>query len=450
MPSKSTTGSKGMDFTRGKKLSVGMGSSKHKDPYLAAKEAAKLAVSSCGKKPTFSLVYTNSEYAQDKILNGINEVLGTSNWIGISTDKMFSSKTGHDKDLAVTVLSLASDFMHFGIGVADNYRKNPVEAGRLAASEAMSKAQVDKYVDAYIQFTRTKTHDYHRIVRTPPYFMLAFASGAKIIDGNSIPGNESEFLQGILNYVGPHVPMFGGSASSSFEKYLHENKGQNYQFANGKLYTDAAIVVFVVCNLYFATFLEHGYTQTNNYASITKLDKTGYEILEINGKEPVAEYARLLGISKKAYLQDPSKWSLTRPFGLVGIDGNTYVKEALPNADSKTLHSTFKLYPNCVMNILDYDKKLTFTTISHLLEECSKIKNDSQIKLALICSCSGRRPLLDGKENSVVKDAMKHFSQTLLFGFDSFGEIGSTYVTSPQCHSQTVTALVLWDSLLTE
>ena len=433
---------------KGKYLSVGIGVSKRKNAFQASLDAAHAAVNDCGGPPNFSIVYTNSDYPQREILRGINKVLG-SDWIGVSADKQFNNFVGYDEELVVSVLCLKSDYLHFGVGVAENYKKNPKESAKVATAQAMREVNADRYVDAYVQFTRIKKHDYYKIVRTPPYFILAFASGAKFIKGKAIPGQESEFVSGILEYTGPHVPIFGGSASSSFEKYLEESKGENTQFANGKMYSDAGVVVFCICNLYFATGVEHGYVSSNQYAAITKLDKSGYEILEINNKEPVAEYARLLGISKQEYLKDPSKYSLTRPFGLVGVDGTTHVKEALPNPDRATLHSTFKLNPNSVMNILDYDEKRTLDTMRIALKKY-RAATKSPISISLFCSCSGRRPLLAGRENEVVQHAIREIPKTYIFGFDSFGEVGATENSSAQSYSQTVTSLVLYDTLLSE
>jgi len=434
-------------MANGKRILVGMGHSCSKDPYKAAGEAAKKALKSC-PKPDISIVYTNAYYEQEEFLRGINDVLG-SNWIGISTDKIFTSHAGYDPKITIAVLSISSDYIHFSISIADNYRKNPRKAAFEAAKKAVEGIRADKYVDAYIQFTRTKKRDYSSIIRNPPYFLLTFISGVKIINGKTFAGNEAEFILGLLEYTGPDVPIFGGSASSSLEDYM-QNKADNYQFANGKVYKDAAIVVFVVCNLHFTTLVQHGYVSTKDFAAITKLDKTGYEILEINGKEPVAEYTRLLGASRQEYFKNPSKYTFSRPFGLVQADGTTYVKEALPNTDKKTLHSNFQLHPNSIMNILQFDKRNTLETLKNSVDEMLKDKKGKSPALALFCSCSGRRPLAKDIERKDLANLRKKYPKLPFFGFYSFGEVGSTKLTSAQSHSQTVTSLVIYNELLTE
>ena len=431
----------------GKKVLVGIGHSYSKDPFKAAVEASKKALKDC-PKPDISIVYTNASYAPKEFLNGVNDVLG-SNWIGISTDKIFSSRAGYDPKISIAVLCISSDYMHFSISVADNYRKIPKEIAFETVKKAVEGIRADKYVDAYIQFTRTKKRDYSSIIRNPPYFLLTFISGVKIINGKTIAGNEAEFVSGLLGYTGPNIPIFGGSASSSLEDYM-QNKADNYQFANGRMYKDAAIVVFVVCDLHFTTLVQHGYVSSKDFAAITKLDKTGYEILEINGKEPVVEYTRLLGVSRQEYFKDPSKYTFSRPFGLVQADGTTYVKEALPNKDGKTLHSNFQLHPNSIMNILKFDKKNTLETLKLSVDEMLKDKRGKTPALAFFCSCSGRRPLVKYIEKKDLANLKKKYPKLPFFGFYSFGEVGSTKSTSAQSHSQTITSLVIYDELLSE
>lgn len=430
-----------------KKISVGIGYSCNKNPYKAAVEAAKKSLQEC-PKPDISVVYTNASYNPKEFLKGVNDVLGNK-WIGISTDKIFNSKAGYDPNLSISVLSIASEYMHFSISVAENYRKNPKKTAFETVKKAVENIRADKYVDAYIQFTRTKKKDYSNIIRNPPYFILTFISGVKIINGKTIAGNEAEFVSGLLEYTGPNIPLFGGSASSSLEDYMN-NKADNCQFANGKMHKDAAIVVFAVCNLHFTTLVAHGYKSTKDFAAITKLDKTGYEILEINGKEPIAEYARILGVSKSEYLKDPSKYTFSRPFGLVQADGTTYVKEALPNADKRTLHSNFQLHPNSIMNILQFDQKNTLETLKNSVDEMLKDKKGKKPALALFCSCSGRRPLAKDIEKKDLNNLRRKYVTLPFFGFYSFGEVGSTKLTSAQSHSQTITSLVIYDELLSE
>ena len=287
-----------------KKIFVGIGVSTNKNEFIAAQEAAKKALAKMGvSKPTLSIVYADSRLDAQKIAKGINGVLGTNNWIGCSADTLLSSE-GNFLTTGVQVVCLFSEYLHVGIAVSQKYRLNPQKSGYNAIKEAMSKIKIDKYVDPYIQYRRTQTKAYGDIVRTPPFFILMYASGAEYINKKPIPGRETEFLEGIFSFTGPNIPVVGASASVNFDNYI-KGSGNNFEFANGKVYRNAAVVVFVISNLYFSYSLQHGYRKSDAMGLITKMDKTGHIIQEINKRPAVEEYARMLGIPKEELIKNP-------------------------------------------------------------------------------------------------------------------------------------------------
>lgn len=437
---------------KNKNVKVGMGSSKLTDPYKAAIEAAKEAIKEFGKEATFSIVYTNSNYDQKEFLKGCNEVLG-KNWVGSTVDKQISSKYEFNPETTITILSFYSDYLHFGIGVSENYIKKPKESGSKAIKDAMKNAKADKYVDSYVQFTRTKTKDYSSIVKTPPYFVFAIAGSQTKKNGNYVGGGESGFLEGILQETGPHIPIFGLGSGSDFFKFIDDNTKDltNYQFAKGKLYENSGIAIFVISNVYFEIEVQHGYEITSDFTVVNKVDKTGFEILELNGnKNPVEEYCRLTKIKKADFLKDPFMYSLKRPFGVVALDNSTYIKEAYPNPDGKTLHCSYKLRYNTVMNILKYNKKKLETTMSKILEESKKENKNKNVAIALFTNCCSRRLLMEGEEDKANNFVLKNNKNIPFFGCYAFSEIGSTKTNIAQVHGETVTSLILYDNLLSD
>jgi hypothetical protein len=434
-----------------KNILIGIGVSKDKDSYVAATQAAEQSIKECGGQPTFSFVYTNSNFDQKKILLGINEFLG-KNWVGCTVDKQISSKSPYDEDDVVTVMSLRSDYIHFGVGVADNYKKNPSKAGQDAIKEAMKKVKSDKVMDSFIQFTRAKKLDYSQIVKTPPYFIFTIASSQTKQNGAYIGGEETHFLEGILKHTGPHVPVFGVGAGSDFDKFIDSDIKDmgNFQFANGKMYSNAGVVVFTICNTHFEINVTHGYTTTSDFVVVTKIDKTGFEILELNGKEPISEYCRILGIDKKNYLKEPENYSLPRPFGLIALDGKSYIKVAFPNPDNKTLHCTHKLNQNSVMNVLQSHKEGLVSTMTKIIEDSLRHNHGHSVAISLFCNCCSRRLLMKGEEAKASQILNAKHKKVPYFGCYAFSEIGSTKTNIAQVHGETVTSLIIFNELLTE
>ncbi len=423
-------------------VKVGVGYSENHDAYQAAVNAATDALNEAGES-SFSIVYVNDKIDPAEALKGFNHVLGT-NWVGISVDKMFNHKAGYNQNLTISVTCINSEYLHFGIGVADEYRKDPLNQAKKATAHAFKTVKADEHIDSYVQYIRTKKHDYSKIVKTPPYFILSYLSGVKVVNGKEIPGEESEFVQGIVDYVGPHVPVFGGSASSDLNEYMH-GRADNFQFAEGKLYRNAAIVVFAISDLYFEIHSEHGYDMTKRFALVTKLGDNGYEIQELNHHEPCKEMARLLGLSKSEYLKNFGDYMFREPFGIVKEEGRSTIKEVLPHPNQKSLQSNFKLQENAVLNVLKFNERKTLHTMDNIFKKTSK---NHDIALGLFCVCSGRRPLIKNIETKEVYRLQKH--KLPFFGFFSFGEIGSTESTPAESHSQTVTALIINNTLLTE
>ncbi len=432
-----------------RKIQIGIGSSIGKDAYEAALKACKESLSTIEGEPSISIVYADSKYDEKAILKACNEVLG-KNWVGGSTDTQLTSKYGFERG-AVSVLTIASEYLHFGVGVVDKYHKDPQKAGEKAIRQAMKNVHVDNYVDPYIQFKRAQTKSIHEIVKIPPYFVLTLICGVKYDSKKKVvPGMEAEFIEGIFNVLGPNIPIVGGSLSTDFELYTQQNITNNFQFASGQLYYDAAITLFVVSNLYFAHSFTNGYKKGDKVALLTKVDATGHMVHEINNKPAVKEYARILGVSEKDLIKDPFRYVLARPMGVLDNSGDVYIKSGAPSPDGKSWYTLTKVLENSAAIIVDYDPKKTKEAVYNALKEADEIHDHKDIALGLIFSCCGRKALLGKDVASEIDIARKKYKGVPLFGFHSFGEIGAKMHRPTQVCNQSVSSLIIYNKLLTE
>ena len=438
---------------QGKNISVGIGVSDLEDGYKAGVSAAKQAAmqSSKGEQPTFSLVFVSSKYNPQikEVVRGINTILST-NWVGCTTDRELNSVLGYSEG-TVEVLCIDTKYMHFGVGLVDNYRKNPQKAGRDATMEAIENCPVNRSIFATTQFMRGTKKAFVDIIRNPPYFVLTFPGGSYYFKSKQpIIGMESEFLDGIINAVGPNIPIIGATASSDVIKVMKENVGDNYQFAYGKVYSKASIVIFIVSDLYFSCGLEHGYKQTPRIAQLTKVTGNNRVIEKINNKNAVEEYCRLINVNKREFLKNPWSYTLINPVALIDADGNTYIKTIGPNPDGKTLYSLAKLIENSNIEILSFNGKTVVNALSDAVSQSRKGYEDKNIVFTLVSSCSARRLVLGDKITPVLKVFKSKHGEVPFFGFYSFGEIGSRKNRQPQYNNQTVTTLVIYDDLLVQ
>ncbi len=438
----------GVKISSKKNIWVNIGVSDLEDGYKAAASAAQQAARGLGSDPTFSIVLFSSKYDPHSVAAGINKILTGTHWVGCTTDRELNNITGISQG-TIQVISIKTKYMHFHTEIAENYREDPHGKGKEAATNAANKAESDRVVSPYVQFSRLSKQSYVNIIKTPPYFILTFIGGMYYTDdGTSCPGMESEFLDGIFDALGSDIPVFGASAASDYDELVQEYKGTNYILANGKVYENTAIVTFVVSDLYFSHGLEHGYKPTDRNAMLTKLSDDGHTILEINGKGAVQEYSRILGINQKELLKNFHKYSLVNPLGVIDVDGDIYIKCIMPCQDGKSLFSISKLVENTFINISSFDEESAINAMSDAISQAKKDHEDKEVAFALISSCSGRRVVLGEGINRAIEITRSKHDGIPLFGFYSFGEIGARKDKQSQFNNQTVTALVVYDKLL--
>jgi hypothetical protein len=430
---------------RGKYIQSGIGQSSETDEEIAVEDAISKAQSHLSREPTFTIVYTDYRLDQKKIAKQINKKLGKENWVGMTVDKHFNSHHEYARDTNISVLCIASDYVHFSVAYSKRYQKNARKKGSKTITEAVNNMHSTKNLDSYIAFNKLRNKDYMHLIRENQFLAMTFLSSAQYINNKETSGAEVDFVEGMVDVLGMAVPIFGGGAGSNFIEFIEKQKGYSHQFAHGKCLKNSAVVVFCVSNLHFEVDVNHSYQITDQFARITKLDKTGNEILEINYKEPIQEYCRLIGVPKKKYLKDPSYYSLTRPFGIATWDGKTFVKEALPNEDGKTFHSTLRTSHDMIINIMKHDEKKLRENLKDLLVEAKK---KGPVGLAMVASCSTRRYLLGDNVVEKHKLATKHAKNVPFFGSFVFSEIGATKTSRTAVHGESITSLIFYDKLL--
>ncbi len=433
----------------GKYMNVGLGVSKEKDSYKAAKEAAMSAIKECKRTPNFTLVLVDSRYEPKKVLKGCNEILG-NNWIGCSTDRQLNSKLGYVEEPVISVMCIYTDYMHFSISAVSNYRKNPFELGKKAIKESIGKLKIDQYLDPYVQFRRTQTKDFSDIVRNQPYFILTLLSGTYFQDKKPVMGRETEFINGIIDETGANIPIVGFVSNSDFDAFMKNAQAENFQFANGKLVKDCAIVVFAVSNLYFSHSLAHGYKPSGVCALITKMDESGHIVMEINNKNSIDEYCRIIGVNKSDFLKNPYNYTLTKSLAVLDSSGETYIKAMGTTPDGKYLFSQAKLPPTVAVAVVNYNEREAFMATVDAVNRSATRHHRKNIACVFIASCSARRALLKDKEKKLLDVMKKNIGDVPWIGFYTFGEIGSNKSETCQLNEQTVTLLTIFDSLLTE
>lgn len=431
-------------FGKQKNIKIGIGQSESADEEVAVEDAFKEALLDFKDEPSFCIVYTDYNLDQKKIARLVNAKIGT-NWVGMSVDKHINSKHAFSENVKFSVLCIKSDYVQFSVAVAEKLSKKPKEKAKKAIKEAIKNMHSKKELHSYVAFSRMKSGDYESLIDDKHFLTLCFLGSTYIKNGKEHSGSEIDFVEGLVEFLGVGVPIFGGGAGSDVNDLFHEGKGQNYQFGNGRVYQDAGVVVFCVTDLHLRMSITHAYKRTDKFATVTKLSSDGYEILELNGKEAVSEYARMIGTSKSAYLKNTAKYSLERPFGLIGMDGKTYVKEVILNEDNKSFHSRQKTYPNTLVNIMQLDQTKIENGFANTVKE---LRKEGKPALLFVSNCATRRYLMKERAQNIHAGDVKAAGNVPFFGGFVFSEIGQNRTSRPMVQSESLTFLALYDKFL--
>ncbi len=402
-----------------KNIFVGTGISRDDDPFEAGKEAASMAVTRSGAKPNLAVVFcSGKKYGKDdasikRFVEGADSVLSGCKWFGCTTAGEISDY-GVTFDSAVA-LALSSEFINAGIGIGGGVSRNAQKAGKDAAENAMKDLSYDKYLAPYVQFQAMKNKGARELMNLQPYSTILIAPGSTM----KYLGLESDILEGVMEVVGGHIPIIGGSAGDDFAFR------QTYQFANGKVHKDSAIVVSFVNDLMSGFGVAHGYKPTNAIVMVTKSE--GKVVKELNKRPALRVYSELVGIPIEELQGPKPAWiGVQHPFGVADTTGKYWIKA--PQAGNGTDLIFFSKIPkHMMMAMMEPDMDQSINAIKGALKDPHNIKD---LACSIIFDCGSRRTYLGDKVTKEADVIKKSLGKTPYIGFYTYGEFSFSYKTT--------------------
>lgn len=462
-----------------KNVFAGVGISKNDDPFEAGKEAAEAAIkdlqSKCKNSPTFGIIFcSGGKYGKNdntikKFVDGIQSVFNKFKkikWIGCTTAGEITPNGIEHGSAVVTVIS--SKYIKFGIGAAKNIDRNPFEAGRRAAENALRDLKIDKYVDAYISFLATKSKPPSELIKQRQFMVLALGAGFTIKKS----GWEDEMINGIKDVVGDYTPIVGGSAGDDGRLM------QTYQFENGRIYKKGVVLTVIFSNAKLGFGIAHGFEPTEKIALVTKSE--GNVVYELNGSNAVDVYAKMIGISKKellkgsgflklgekipAFINIMEKFGIKRedvmkkinvlkfmsenPFGIPDAQGNYWTKVPKMIIEKKYIEFYSKIPKNMPLMLLKSNKKkMLNASLNSVLQSIRGFKR--QPAVVIIFECAGRYVSLGENANKSIQ-LIKNKMNTDITGFYTYAEYGFSRNMPSGNHYYTCVSLSISDELITQ
>ncbi len=224
--------------------------------------------------------------------------------------------------------------------------------------------------------------------------------GFVLIDGLSKKEEEINERIGDLT----NIKFVGGSAGDDLKLE------KTYLFANGKTYTNAAVICLIKSNVKFDVLKTQSFRSSNKKLKVTKADEKNRTVIEFNGKPALEEYMKLAGCNKdninKAFFYNP-----------VGINlGNDFLVRSPQKADGNNINFYCSIKQGMILDLLESNNIIEDTK----KDLDNKIKEFGKVTGLINFNCILRT--LELKEKNQIQEYGNLFTDIPSIGFSSYGE----------------------------
>lgn len=260
-----------------------VGISSGEDSYTVGANACQMAYDKIGDaKPKMVIVFASSQYDQEKMLAGVRSVSGPTPLAGCSTAGEITTE-GPAKKHSVVVMAIDSDQIRFYPVLTEGAVKNPREAG--AKLGELIKAKEDPEL---------------KILMIMP---------------DSLNGNGAQVLHGVLDVLGKHFPVVGGSPGDD------QQFKKTFQYLDDKVYSGAVLAIGLAGKFKMGVGVKHGWIPIGKHRKVTKAE--GTILYELDGQPAINIYRDYFGQEEADNLKKESfpKFAITYPLGMQ-LEGN--------------------------------------------------------------------------------------------------------------------------------
>ncbi len=227
---------------------IGVGVSHHRNPAIAGKEAATLALqqaqlTAAEDRPDFVMLFATVGYRQPVLLQAVRAATHNAPLVGCSGEGVIAQGIADESNFAVTVLLIKSDEMRFVYGL---------ETGIKASSAQIGEAVGDALSCAIAQ---------NEVKPAEAKALFLFLEG--------ITANFDEFIEGLRRRsdLEQAIPALGGFAADDF------SMRETFQYCDDRITTDGAVWALLAGEVKVASVMSHGCIPVGEKHTITKSDR---------------------------------------------------------------------------------------------------------------------------------------------------------------------------------
>ena len=355
-----------------------------------------------GQPPDACWLFCAPKNRLPELLNGVNEAAGTGNIVGCTTDGEMSAE-GYHKD-SVVLGGIVSDQIDFSVASVQHLSQDFELAGQQLAGRLAPQVR-------YVQL---------------------FSDG--------ISGNGCAILRGMMSVLGESVPISGGTAGDSgkFQR--------TWQFAGGKLLTDAAVAIGFSGDFHLGTGVKSGWSPIGLAKKVTRA--SGNVLYELNGEPALQVYERFLG----KHAENLPAVGVEYPLGLIGQclgDGydDYYLLRATMSVDRQhgSIQFAGEIPQGAVVHFTCGDSNSILTATADAARLASVEIGDVAPAMVFFYSCMARKIVLGQRTGEELDRVREVFGPEVpVLGFYTYGEYSRTGCDQPSLlHNETATISVI-------
>lgn len=387
-------------------MQIAVGSSASLDSRQAAREAVRSALRSAAH-PAFALVLSTDQYDADALAAALSEELGPVPWAGCCTAGVFVGTQLLQQGLVIGVVQ--GPAVRVGVGMAGQVSEDGRAAGALAAQRALAQ-----------------------LPGAPPQGW----SRALLVLPDAVTGNGADVVRGAVQVGGTGVIWAGGGAGDNL-RFV-----RTAQFADGKAYSDSAVVVAIDSPVRIAAGIRHGFTPYGPATMVTRA--SGSAVSELEYEQAFSVYQRTAeGRGDQVSRDQFATFAMTHPLGIPQADGEHVIRDPLRVDGHGSLHCVGEVPDGCLIRVMEGDRACILGAAREAARSARQAVGGT-VGGAIVFDCISRSLML----GEGVREELAIFGAELgegvpVIGCLTFGEVGVLGHGVPQFHNKTAVVLAL-------
>jgi hypothetical protein len=404
-------------------LNASVGMTRKWNAREAGREVARNTIKQLKSLPRFFILFSTIQYKDhggfEEFLNGIWDVLPKDTPLIGGTVRGFMNNYGC-YTRGATAIAVSGSELDVAIGYGKNTKRNPKNAAQNCSKMINENLGDSKYKNKFILnlISASEVPDLPQLGRkkiiepglTPKALMKLYSFSQKVLQKGM--GRDDEIVEEMIKYF-PDYKMLGGGTIDNGPGIV------SYQFFNKEVFTNSVVSIALCTDSNLDILTTHNMKKTGIEFDITKANKNGNIIHEINGKPAFSELLRLLNWSREHLNED--NWLKTTFYFPIGsyYNSNSFGPRIIGIVLGESLVTGFGSKDKKA-SILTITGKGLLETIDTNLETYQKPPN-----FGIIAACTTRLETMGDKLYVARDKILKYFNDKPFIVFYVGGE--STY-----------------------